>query len=190
MRRSGILLAAVVAVVVGLAACDDNGDGDAATETVDRDAPITSDLAVTSDAFADGGAIPEEFSCDGAGDPPSLAWSDVAEATEDLLLVVDDPDVPSGTFTHWVVWGLDPAAGSLAAGSLPADAIQGANGTGGTGWIPPCPPPGDGPHRYEFELFALSAPLDASEGADADTARAAAEDTTLATTTLTGTYER
>lgn len=192
MRRSTLVLLTSLLAVAGLAACGDdygNDDAEEARSTEETEA-IAAELVLTSEAFADGEAIPVEFTCEGAGTSPPLAWSSVPDGTDSLLLVVDDPDAPGGSFIHWVVEGVDPSSGAIPAGDPPDGVIEGTNGAGATGWAPPCPPPGDGPHRYVFQLLALSAPLDAPDGADAETALAAAEETTLATTTLTGTYAR
>ena len=76
--------------------------------------------------------------------------------TAELLVVVDDPDAPGGTFVHWTVWGLAPATTALD-GQLPAGAVQGQNDFGRAGYVGPCPPPGDGAHRYRFRVVALDA---------------------------------
>jgi Raf kinase inhibitor-like YbhB/YbcL family protein len=88
--------------------------------------------------------------CEGEDVSPPLAWSGVPEGTASLALVVDDPDAPSGTFTHWLAWGIDPAASVLGEGE--AAPVEGQNDFGSVGWRGPCPPPGHGPHRYFFRL--------------------------------------
>lgn len=67
---------------------------------------------------------------------------------------MDDPDAPSGTFTHWVVADFKPKPPSLAQGTEPAKSFGVTNSVGRTGWLPPCPPPGP-PHRHVFTLYAL-----------------------------------
>ncbi len=81
-----------------------------------------------------------------------------------LALVVHDPDAPSGDFTHWIAWDIDPEPGRLDEG-VPAPG-EGANGRGSPGYMGPCPPPGDGAHRYFHQLYALDAPLDLEVGAE------------------------
>ena len=76
------------------------------------------------------------------------------EGAVSLALIVDDPDAPVGTFTHWLAWGIDPAGGGLAEGERAPR--EGRNGFGQTGYRGPCPPRRHGPHRYFFRLYALA----------------------------------
>ena len=123
-------------------------------------------LAVSSTALADGDEIPVEFTCDGDDVVPDLTWTDVPGDTVEMVIVVDDPDAPGGTFTHWTVWGLQPDAAPVD-GDLPPGAVEGTNDFGQVGYRGPCPPVGDGPHRYRFRVLALDSSLDLSRGAAA-----------------------
>jgi hypothetical protein len=112
----------------------------------------------------------------------------VPERTRSLALVVDDPDAPSGVFTHWVAWGLDPAAEGLGEGeSAPS---EGQNDFGTTGYRGPCPPPGHGRHRYVFRLYALDAELELPAGVAKAELEQAIEGHVLTTAELVGTSER
>ena len=173
-RRGGAALAAIL-----LAGC--GGSHEAATPARDN-APNT--LKLSSTAFADGAAIPKENSCDGAGTPPPLAWTGVPANTRELVLVVEDPDAPGGTFVHWTAFGI-PAGAT----TVPADVAGGKNSAGKPGWTPPCPPGGK-PHHYVFTLYALGKPSGLQAGASAKDVRAALSDGTLARGSLTGTYRR
>src|ERR1700681_3063128 len=108
------LLAALVAVVFLI---NVQSRGDAAVST----------LKITSSAFAEGQPIPKRFTCDGANASPPLDWSGVPAGAKALALIVDDPDAPSGLFTHWIVVNLPPATKSLSEGgkTLPAGSGQG-----------------------------------------------------------------
>lgn len=111
------------------------------------------EFTLTSEAFAHGEEIPRRHTCEGDDISPALSWSDPPPETRALVLIVDDPDAPRGTFTHWVAWNIDPMAGGLREGeSAPA---EGRNDFGTAGWSGPCPPPGHGAHRYFFRLHAL-----------------------------------
>lgn len=143
-------------------------------------------FTVTSAAFEDGRQIPERLTCDGAGLSPALSWSGAPMGTEQLALVVDDPDAPGGTFTHWVVWGIDPADGATSEGAVPEAAIEGENDFGETSYGGPCPP--SETHRYRFELLALSGSPDIDAGASATDLRDAVDGMVLDTAVLTGTY--
>ena len=146
-------------------------------------------FALTSPAFDSGGAVPPRHTCDGEDVSPALEWSAVPDGAHSLALIVDDPDAPGGTFTHWTAWGIDPAAGGIAEGEAPA--AEGRNGFGTTGYRGPCPPPGHGPHRYFFRLYALAAPLELEPGASAQEVERAVEDRgAVAVAELVGTYER
>jgi len=81
----------------------------------------------------------------------------VADGTVELAVLCEDLDAPTGRFTHWVLSGIDPSATGVEEGEVPTGAVMGANGFGEIGWGGPQPPPGDGPHRYLFTVFASSA---------------------------------
>jgi Raf kinase inhibitor-like YbhB/YbcL family protein len=145
-------------------------------------------MELTSTAFGNGEPIPRRHSCEGEDVSPALSWSDVPEGTSSLALIVDDPDAPRGTFTHWLAWGIDSAAGGLGEGeSAP---VEGRNDFGESGYRGPCPPPGHGPHRYFFRLHALEEALELDPGASKGELEDALSGRTLAVAELIGTYER
>lgn len=141
-------------------------------------------MQLTSDLFQDNGPIPPAYTCKGPGASPSLRISDVPTGTVSLALVMHDPDAPRGDFVHWLVWNIDPATSFIKEGTLPAASRQGVNGFGAVGYGGPCPP--SGTHRYIFELYALSAPLDLPEGVDRATLEAAFDQRVVATARLIG----
>src|SRR5438034_2460645 len=120
-------------------------------------------MKVTSSAFQEGANIPSKFSCDGANTSPPLQISDVPSEAKSLDLIVDDPDAPSGLFTHWIVWNIEPATGQIAENSSPTGGSQGTNDFGKSGYGGPCPPLGT--HRYFFKLVALDEKLSLKAGA-------------------------
>ena len=143
---------------------------------------------LTSLAFQDGQPIPRKYSCEGENASPPMDWSAPPEGTRSLALIVHDPDAPSADFTHWVAWGIDPLDGGLDEGAHPP--AEGTNGFGENGYGGPCPPPGDGAHRYEFELFALDDQLDLEPQSSREQLEDAMEGHVLGGAELTGTYER
>lgn len=145
-------------------------------------------MELTSSAFANGQSIPRRHSCEGEDLSPPLSWTEVPESTSSLALIVDDPDAPGRTFTHWLAWGLDPATGGLSEGE-PAP-VEGRNDFGETGYRGPCPPPGHGPHRYLFRLHALEEELGVEAGAGKAALERAVSGRSLAVAELMGTYER
>ena len=111
---------------------------------------------VFSNAFSDGGRIPILHSCQGADVSPSLEWSGEPAGTRSFALVVDDPDAPAGTWTHWLLFDIPPTVHTLAQGYKSGSlGVSGANDFGKQGYGGPCPPKGHGPHRYFFKLHAL-----------------------------------
>lgn len=146
------------------------------------------EFSITSSAFADNESIPPEYTADGRNVNPPLAISDIPDGTVSLALIMDDPDAPVGTWDHWIVWNIPPNTGEIAAGSVPAGAVQGANGWGRSEYGGPSPP--SGTHRYFFKLYALDIALDLKPDANKAALERAMEDHIIAQTKLTGLYSR
>jgi Raf kinase inhibitor-like YbhB/YbcL family protein len=116
-------------------------------------------LELSTPAFKANEKIPSKYTCDGAGMNPALNFGGVPANAKQLVLTMNDPDVPktlmpSGNFDHWMVWDLAATSKGIAEG---AGASMGMNGTGKAGYIGPCPP--DREHRYFFRLYALDISL-------------------------------
>jgi len=110
-------------------------------------------FSITSPAFAQGEAIPVVHTCDGKDSSPLLSWNDPSPEARSFVLIVDDPDAPRGTFTHWVLFDIPTDAHELPSGEHKLG-VAGRNDFGSSGYRGPCPPRG-GPHRYYFRLFVL-----------------------------------
>src|SRR5688500_6860642 len=120
---------------------------------------------------------------------PPLEWSAPPAGTEELALIVEDPDAPSPEpFCHWLVWGLAPQRGKLLEGETPPRV--GKNAFGNSEWLLPAPPAGDEPHDYVFQLFALDCPLARMPGATRGALVEAMERHVIAAAVLTATYKR
>ncbi|MGQ0804645.1 MAG: YbhB/YbcL family Raf kinase inhibitor-like protein [Actinomycetota bacterium] len=130
-------------------------------------------LSVESSAFTFGGDIPVQYSCDGENVSPPLEWSKPPKGTKEIVVTLNDADVPSpdGTFLHWSVWRLRPRTRELEEGSVPSVAREGENQAGQDGYFGPCPP-GEA-HRYIFSVYALSKKLGLDKGASAQEFREA-----------------
>jgi len=120
-----------------------------------------------SEAFPEGSAIPKKFTCDGQTVSPPLSWTGAPANTKSLALIMDDPDAPSGTYTHWVLYNMPVTLSSLSEALASSREIsgvgtQGSNSAGRTGYLGPCPP--SGTHRYYFKRFALDANLQLKPG--------------------------
>jgi Raf kinase inhibitor-like YbhB/YbcL family protein len=146
-------------------------------------------LTVTSKSFASGGAIPVDYTCDGADKSPQLTWSAPPAGTASLAIVVDDPDASGGDFTHWIVFNLRPDVLAIAEAADPAE-LGGSVGTNGFSrqqYSGPCPPRME-LHRYSFRVFALDAMLDARPGLTRDAVDAAMSGHVLAEGALVGSF--
>ncbi|HYV59807.1 MAG TPA: YbhB/YbcL family Raf kinase inhibitor-like protein [Acidimicrobiia bacterium] len=146
-------------------------------------------MDLTSPGFEEGDRIPREHTCDSADAPPELHWSGVPSGVVELALTCVDHDAPGGAFVHWVAWGIDPASGRLGADDA-SRLGQGRNGFGTDGYRGPCPPPGHGPHRYEFTLYAVDRSIDPGPGSTIESLHSVVAGHTRAMATLTGVYER
>jgi Raf kinase inhibitor-like YbhB/YbcL family protein len=153
----------------------------------DTPRPPKLQLEITSPAFAPNAEIPGDFTCDGADTSPPLQWRMVPPQAKSLALLVDDPDAPKSTFTHWLVTGISPTSRGVDAGHVPEGATEQANSSGTNGYTPPCPPSGS--HRYVFQLFALDTALPATVHTRADLLRAI-NGHVLAQGKLVGTYTK
>ena len=150
-------------------------------------------MVITSTAFENGESIPIKYSCDSQDISPELTWSGVPEGTQSFALILDDPDAPGGTFTHWIIFNI-PADMAGLVENVPKVAVQdsirqGANGFAAIGYGGPCPPPGPA-HRYVFTLYALDTVLDdLGRPSKAELERAMAGHI-LAQAKLMGTYQK
>jgi Raf kinase inhibitor-like YbhB/YbcL family protein len=126
-------------------------------------------LTVTSKSFPTNGAIPVDYTCDGADKSPQLTWSAPPAGTKAYAVIVDDPDAPGGDFIHWVAFNMKGDISSLpeAVDVTTLGGVSGTNGFNRTGYAGPCPPKME-LHDYSFHVFALDAPVAAQPGASVD----------------------
>ena len=151
-------------------------------------------LKLTSSSFSPGGDIPTRFTCKGEDVSPQLSWTNPPSGTQAFALIVDDPDAPAGTWTHWVLYNLPASAASLAEGiskveQLPDGTLQGLNDFHKVGYGGPCPPPGK-PHRYFFKLYALDRKLDLNPAASKKDLEQAMHGRVLGQAELMGEFKR
>jgi Raf kinase inhibitor-like YbhB/YbcL family protein len=189
-------LAIVLPVAVVLAAC---GGDDSETPTTDDETPAqpAGALAFTGGDVAEGQPIDPMHTCDGDNISPALDWAGVPEGVAELALIMDDPDAPGGTFTHWVAYAIPPDYEGLGAGIPPGPALSGdltlrqgpTDGSDTPGYLGPCPPAGE-THGYVFTLYALDEETGLEPGASVDDLRAAIEDHVIAEASLTAPYTR
>lgn len=141
------------------------------------------ELSVKSEAFQDNQRIPTKYTCDGEGVNPPLRISGVPLETKSLALILEDPDAPSGMFTHWIVWNIPPQ-GEIRENTVPG--LQGLNSSGRTSFARPCPP--SGTHRYIFKAYALDAELNLDEGSSRKDLERAMQNHVIAKGELTALY--
>ncbi len=150
-------------------------------------------LSLSSSAFAPGTPIPNEYSCRGRNISPALAWTGAPANTASFSLILDDPDAPSGTYVHWVVYNIPSASQGLPQAvaqraTLDDGTTQGRNSASHQYYDGPCPP--FGTHRYFFKLYALDARLDLPSGATAAQLTKAMQGHILAKGELMGTFSK
>ncbi len=149
---------------------------------------------LSSPAFDDGGSIPQKYTCQGDNVSPELNWSEAPAGAKSFALIVEDPDAPGGTFTHWVLFDMSAGTKQLAEDSGPNNTggpigVSGNNSSGRAGYIGPCPPSGS--HRYYFRLYALDVPaLNLQAGAARSEVEAAIQNHIVGTAETMGRYEK
>jgi Raf kinase inhibitor-like YbhB/YbcL family protein len=142
-------------------------------------------LTITSSVFKNKGVIPAKYTCDGEDVNPHLSFEGVPEETESLVLIVDDPDAPMGTWDHWVVWDIPPTK-RIEENSVPG--TEGLNDFGKHSYGGPCPP--SGTHRYFFKVYALDAKLDLPSNSRKRNVEKAMDGHILAKGEIIGLYSR
>ena len=159
-----------------------------ATSTPQNAAPV---FKLTSSAFKDGERIPRGYTCDGANVSPPLEWSGAPKTAQTLAIIADDPDAPSRTWVHWVVYNLSAENIGIVE-SLPQDenlkagGFQGKNDFEKIGYGGPCPP--SGTHRYFLKIYAIDMELPLKAGAMKADVEKAMDGHVVGQAQLMGTY--
>jgi len=175
-----------LSLLLACGACKDKPSGTAADPPV----AASGSSAVTFQTlpFQPGARIPTEFTCDGTDQSPPLSWTGSGDARS-WVLILDDPDAPGGTFTHWMLYDIPGATNALPRSSS-GIGTPGKNDFGKTSYGGPCPPKGSN-HRYFFKLYAVNVPnLGLPQGATRVQLDKAMASHQVATTSLMGTYGR
>ncbi len=145
-------------------------------------------LKITSPAFGHEGMIPKKYSCQGDDINPELIIEGIPEGTKSLVLIMDDPDAPIGTWDHWVVWNIDSSISNIEENSIPKEGIIGRNSWNRNDYGGPCPP--SGTHRYYFKLYALDTKLTLEEKSNKKTVEKAIKDHVIEQAVLMGKYKK
>ena len=143
------------------------------------------ELRVSSPIFQNNQFIPPKYTCDGDDVNPSLRIEGIPREAQALVLIVDDPDAPMGTWDHWVVWNIPPVE-RIEENSVPG--IQGLNDFNKHSYGGPCPP--SGTHRYFFKVYALDMKLNLNSNSRKKDVEKAMKGHILAEGKIVGLYRR
>lgn len=143
------------------------------------------ELIIKSSAFEHKGSVSSKYTCDGDDINPPLSIENIPEKTQSLVLIVDDPDAPMGTWDHWVAWNIPPVQ-KIEENSVPG--TEGLNDFGKHAYGGPCPP--SGIHRYFFKIYALDTKLDLNPNSRKKDVEIAMEGHILAKGEIIGLYSR
>jgi Raf kinase inhibitor-like YbhB/YbcL family protein len=177
-------LAILVVEVAACQACESSGGKPTPASGI-----TAASLTVTSPAFSTNGRIPIDLTCDGANKSPRLTWSAPPPGTKSFAVVVDDPDAPAGTFTHWLAYNIpgDTLALSEDADIAGLGAAAANNDFDRPAYSGPCPPRGE-IHRYFFRVYALDRVLAVRDAQSRSAVLSAMSGHVLAEGALVGTF--
>lgn len=144
-------------------------------------------MKIISSAFEHNAKISTKYTCDGENINPPLKFSDVPENAKSLVLIMDDPDAPMGTWVHWTLYNIDPSTKIINENEKPSG-IEGMTSFGKSGYGGPCPH--SGIHRYFFKLYAIDVFLDLPRVVDAKTIEEKIQNHILEKAELVGLYSR
>jgi Raf kinase inhibitor-like YbhB/YbcL family protein len=151
-------------------------------------------LTISSPEFKNNENLPAKFTGDGQNISPALNWECTLPGTKSFTVIMDDPDAPSGLFTHWIIFNIPPERRGLPEAvpnqlKLEDGSLQGKNTAGTIGYYGPYPPVGP-PHSYQFHLYAMDKVIDARPGASRKEVLEAMRGHIIFSTFITGFYQR
>lgn len=143
-------------------------------------------MEITS-IFSNNENIPSKYTCDGENIPPELKVSNIPSEAKTLCLIVDDPDAPTKTWVHWLLFNV-PVASTEMEIKESSTGTRGLNDFKETGYGPPCPP--SGTHHYHFKVYALSDNLSLPSGSTKEEIEKEMKGKILAKAELIGLYQK
>jgi Raf kinase inhibitor-like YbhB/YbcL family protein len=146
-------------------------------------------MEVISSVFRSGSTIPPQYSCQGQNVNPPFNIFNLPTRTQGLVLIMHDPDAPSGDYLHWLVWDIPPSTENISVNSVPIGSVQGTNSAGQIGYTGPCPPAGQ-THHYIFDFYALDTTLNLKTGAGLEDVKSAMKGHILERSSLVGTFKK
>ena len=108
--------------------------------------------------MVDGGALPVEFTGDGAGATLPLEWSGAPAGTKSFAVVMHHIDPEGKTKWYWVLYNLPASAQGLPRNVNDVGTLGNNSVNGRTAYAPPHSK-GPGAKTYIYTLYALSAPV-------------------------------
>lgn len=144
-------------------------------------------MKITSPVFEHNQDIPKKYTCQGEDVNPPLEISDVPSEAKSLVLIMDDPDAPMGTWDHWIVWNINPEVKKIEENTTP-EGVVGENSWNKNNYGGPCPP--SGKHRYFFKLYALDTKLTLKSNKGKKAVEKAMKNHILKQTELIGLYQK
>ena len=145
-------------------------------------------MQITSPEFRNNQSIPAKFTCDGDNVNPELNIAEVPAEAKSLVLIMDDPDAPMGTWIHWTAWNIDPSIDKIEENTFPIGSVQGITSSNKSGYGGPCPP--SGTHRYFFKVYALDTKIDIEANSGVTLLEKTIEPHVIAKAELIGLYSR
>jgi Raf kinase inhibitor-like YbhB/YbcL family protein len=185
MKRDILIITGVIVIVVGFFIYQHNKNID--MNIINSNQKMLGTLKITSSAFSNNSFIPQKYSCDGENINPPFEISGVPQNAISLVLIVDDPDAPNGTWDHWIKFNILPNVTSINEN----DESFGISGKGSGGKLTyqgPCPP--SGRHHYFFKLYALDTKISLSESATKKDVLKTIDGHILDQTSIVGLYKR
>jgi Raf kinase inhibitor-like YbhB/YbcL family protein len=144
-------------------------------------------MKITSPVFKHNQLIPATYTCDGQNINPPLEIAEIPTNTQDLVLIVDDPDAQAGSWIHWTMWNINLKLTKIEENTIPSGSVQGITSFGTVGYDGPCPP--SGTHRYFFKVFALDIKLNLGSETNATDLQQAMAGHIIAQAELIGLYQ-
>ncbi len=185
MIRNILIALAIILLAVAGGLLHYYSGGQQSSKLINLDVPL---MKLISPAFNHNSAMPAKYTCDGENISPPLDIGEVSEDTRSLVLIMDDPDAPGGTWLHWTLWNITPTTRAIGEASVPEGAVEGTTSFGNTGYGGPCPPSGE--HRYVFHAYALDTELSLAGGASQEELEGAMAGHIIAQAELIGLYRR
>lgn len=149
---------------------------------------IQSSMHITSTVFFNQKPIPSVYTCKGKNYNPPLQFTDVPDQAKSLVLIMDDPDAPMGTWVHWTIFNMEPATLGIEEQHKPTSGTEAMTSFGKPGYGGPCPP--SGTHHYFFKLYALDTRLELTPQADKQAIESAMQGHVIAQAELVGLFSK